>query len=195
MDFLPQDVIRNVPLTALNGSNTEGLANTPVSPSPAPNHTVKDAAVENFRRMSIIILGGWRIRMCIHSNPTPIRLHSTLPGEKYSNTSSTKLEIDKAPAGEKFVDEADVIVNARRVLNNYIWPNMDGLWFFKVQIMNFAAWDETFNLSNKRIGIISGGSSAIQTVPELQKLEGSRGARKMREFDTPNFAEGLYDVQ
>lgn len=39
--------------------------------------------------------------------------------------------------------------------------------------MHSAAWNETYDFRNKRIGVIGGGSSSIQIVPSLQKVEGA----------------------
>ena len=40
--------------------------------------------------------------------------------------------------------------------------------------MHSAAWDGEFDFKNKRVGIIGGGSSSIQIVPELQKIDGTQ---------------------
>lgn len=62
----------------------------------------------------------------------------------------------------------------------------------KIPVMHSAAWDDRYarrknsrpsvcqlfpysvNFKNKRIGIIGGGSSAIQIIPNLQKLPGTK---------------------
>ncbi|KPI42856.1 putative sterigmatocystin biosynthesis monooxygenase stcW [Cyphellophora attinorum] len=88
--------------------------------------------------------------------------------------SKWKIDIQRIATGETFSDEADVIVAARGGLNDYVWPKIDGLWSFKGKIVHSAAWDTSFDYSNKRIGVIGGGSSAIQIVPKLQKLAGTQ---------------------
>lgn len=40
--------------------------------------------------------------------------------------------------------------------------------------MHSAAWDQDYDFKNKNIGVIGGGSSSIQIVPELQKVEGAK---------------------
>lgn len=104
------------------------------------------------------------------------------------------IEIDDLVSGERFTDKADVLINSGGLLNNFKWPDLNGLSTFKGKVVHSAAWDEKyaarnvysvmwpsmltsfcrFDYSNKRIGIIGGGSSAIQIIPQLQKLEGNK---------------------
>ena len=74
--------------------------------------------------------------------------------------------------GETIEDESDLLISARGGLNAPKWPDVDGLSLFKGKILHSAMWDENFDFSNKKIGVIGGGSSAIQIIPHLQKLPG-----------------------
>ena len=74
--------------------------------------------------------------------------------------------------GTVFEDTSDIVVSARGNLNNKMWPDTPGLWDFKGEVMHSASWNENYDFKNKRIGIIGSGSSAIQIVPKLQKVEG-----------------------
>ncbi|KIW17912.1 hypothetical protein PV08_05107 [Exophiala spinifera] len=85
-----------------------------------------------------------------------------------------KVDVERTDTGEVFSDEADVIIAARGALNDYVWPQIGGLWSFRGKVVHSANWDTSFDYSNKRIGVIGGGSSAIQIVPQLQKLAGTR---------------------
>lgn len=77
------------------------------------------------------------------------------------------------PGGGIIQDDCDVLVSARGNLNNKQWPDIEGLWDFKGEIMHSAAWNEDYDFTNKRIGIVGSGSSAIQIVPKLQKVPGA----------------------
>ncbi|KAK4506876.1 hypothetical protein PRZ48_000609 [Zasmidium cellare] len=77
------------------------------------------------------------------------------------------------PDGSIFRDDCDVLVSARGNLNNKKWPDIEGLWDFKGEVMHSAAWNEDYDFTNKRIGIIGSGSSAIQIIPKLQKVPGA----------------------
>ena len=76
--------------------------------------------------------------------------------------------------GETFTEEADIVIAARGNLNNIAWPDIPGLDTFKGKKMHSADWDQEYDFKNKTIGIIGGGSSSIQIVPEFQKVEGTK---------------------
>ncbi|KAI0525603.1 flavin-binding monooxygenase [Xylaria bambusicola] len=84
------------------------------------------------------------------------------------------LSVRKVDSGEVFQDDADVLVVARGSLSNPSWPNIPGLRDFTGKIMHSAAWNQDYDFKNKRIGVIGNGSSAIQIVPSLQKVEGTQ---------------------
>lgn len=54
------------------------------------------------------------------------------------------------------------------------WPDIPGLHDFKGHLVHSAAWDHSYDYSHKRIGIIGNGSSAIQILPQMAKLAGTR---------------------
>ncbi|KAF4333434.1 hypothetical protein FBEOM_12749 [Fusarium beomiforme] len=76
--------------------------------------------------------------------------------------------------GDSFTEEVDIVIAARGSLNNIAWPDIPGLDTFKGKTMHSAAWDQEYDFKNKKIGIIGGGSSSIQIVPELQKVDGAQ---------------------
>ncbi|KAK5627116.1 hypothetical protein RRF57_002831 [Xylaria bambusicola] len=84
------------------------------------------------------------------------------------------LSVRKVDSGEVFDDDADVLVVARGGLSNPSWPNIPGLRDFAGEVMHSAAWNNDYDFRNKRIGVIGNGSSAIQIVPSLQRVEGTQ---------------------
>ncbi|KAI0540080.1 flavin-binding monooxygenase [Xylaria digitata] len=84
------------------------------------------------------------------------------------------LAVRRADTGEIFQDDADVLIGARGSLSNPSWPDIPGLKDFTGEIMHSAVWNNDYNFEDKRIGIIGNGSSAIQIVPSLQRIEGTR---------------------
>ncbi|KAJ4983630.1 steroid monooxygenase [Stagonosporopsis vannaccii] len=84
-----------------------------------------------------------------------------------------KINVKDHNTGETFLDEAHIVVGARGALTKYSWPEIKGLWIFKGKVVHSAAWDEEYDCSTKRIGVIGVGSSAIQIIPSLQKLPGT----------------------
>ncbi|GAB1311413.1 hypothetical protein MFIFM68171_01623 [Madurella fahalii] len=84
-----------------------------------------------------------------------------------------KIKVRNLITGETLEDAANVLVTARGQLNDMSWPDIPGLNNFQGKIMHSGDWDTTYDLRNKKIGIIGNGSSAIQIIPSLQKVEGA----------------------
>ncbi|RYP18538.1 hypothetical protein DL767_009812 [Monosporascus sp. MG133] len=80
----------------------------------------------------------------------------------------------RVDTGEAFEDDADVLVLAKGNLSDPAWPNVPGLKSFKGEVMHSALWNEDYDFRHKRVGVIGNGSSAIQIVPGLQKVEGAQ---------------------
>lgn len=53
------------------------------------------------------------------------------------------------------------------------WPDISGIHKFKGHKVHSASWDHSYDYSNKRIGIIGNGSSGIQILPQIAKLNGT----------------------
>lgn len=83
------------------------------------------------------------------------------------------LSVRRVDTGEIFQDDADVLVSARGTLSNPSWPDIPGLKDFAGEIMHSAIWNDEYDFKNKHVGVIGNGSSAIQIVPSLQKVEGA----------------------
>lgn len=49
-------------------------------------------------------------------------------------------------------------------------PNIEGIESFTGEFFHSADWDHSVDLQSKRIGVVGSGASAIQIVPEMQKL-------------------------
>ncbi|KAJ5617930.1 hypothetical protein N7537_003044 [Penicillium hordei] len=65
-------------------------------------------------------------------------------------------------------DEAEVLINGSGILNQWKMPEIAGLETFAGKLAHTAAWDKTYDWSNKKIAVIGNGSSGIQVVPALQ---------------------------
>ncbi|KAG7412186.1 FAD-binding monooxygenase moxY [Fusarium oxysporum f. sp. rapae] len=83
-----------------------------------------------------------------------------------------RLTVKNIKTGESFEDTANILVSAKGGLNQIAWPQIKGLKQFGGKLMHSGAWDESYDLKNKRVGVIGNGSSAIQIVPAIQPLEG-----------------------
>ncbi|EWY88032.1 hypothetical protein FOYG_09394 [Fusarium oxysporum NRRL 32931] len=83
-----------------------------------------------------------------------------------------RLTVKNNKTGETFQDTANILVSAKGGLNQIAWPQIKGLKQFAGKLMHSGAWDESYDLKNKLVGVIGNGSSAIQIVPAIQPLEG-----------------------
>jgi cation diffusion facilitator CzcD-associated flavoprotein CzcO len=67
--------------------------------------------------------------------------------------------------------ECDVFVYGSGVLNNWKWPDIEGIDVFKGKLMHTAAWDESVDLSGKKVAVIGNGASAVQCVAAIQPCQ------------------------
>ncbi|KAH8425102.1 flavin-containing monooxygenase [Aspergillus melleus] len=78
-----------------------------------------------------------------------------------------KLQLER---GEFMIgDEADILIDGSGIVNNWKWPNVEGLDQFKGKIVHSAKWDAEYQWEGKRIAVIGNGSSGLQLVPALQR--------------------------
>ncbi|KIV89327.1 hypothetical protein PV10_08903 [Exophiala mesophila] len=64
-------------------------------------------------------------------------------------------------------DEADVLITGTGLLNDWKWPSIEGLQDFKGPLLHTANWDESFDVTGKKVAVIGAGSSGIQVVPAI----------------------------
>jgi cation diffusion facilitator CzcD-associated flavoprotein CzcO len=103
-----------------------------------------------------------------------------------------KIKVQNLTTGETIDDEANVLVTARGQLNEISWPEIPGLETFSGRKMHSGAWDTSYDFRNKKIAIIGNGSSAIQIIPSLQKVEGTSLTCFMR---SPTWISGAFGDQ
>lgn len=66
-------------------------------------------------------------------------------------------------------DWCHVLINGTGILNNWKWPDIEGLHDFTGPKMHSAAWDHSVDFKGKTVGVIGTGSTSVQIVPQLQK--------------------------
>ncbi len=67
---------------------------------------------------------------------------------------------------------ARVLVSGHGPLIDPKWPDIPGLDGFPGEMFHSARWNHAADLAGKRVAVIGTGASAIQFVPELQKVAG-----------------------
>lgn len=48
------------------------------------------------------------------------------------------------------------------------YPNIPGLNAFQGKLMHSAKWDNNYDLTDKTVAVVGGGSSAVQIIPAIQ---------------------------
>ncbi|KAH7025578.1 hypothetical protein B0J12DRAFT_771672 [Macrophomina phaseolina] len=71
---------------------------------------------------------------------------------------------DEAPRAVK----GDVFVNAGGVLNNWRWPDIEGLHDFRGTLLHTANWNESPEFEGKTVAVIGSGASGVQILPQVQ---------------------------
>ncbi|GMK57245.1 hypothetical protein CspeluHIS016_0400790 [Cutaneotrichosporon spelunceum] len=85
------------------------------------------------------------------------------------------VRVQNLATSEVFEDKADFVAYATGLLSKPVWPKIPGREKYKGIIHHSAGWDaakeeaDGLDWSDKTVGVIGVGSSAIQIVPEMQK--------------------------
>ncbi|GME49208.1 putative flavin-binding monooxygenase protein [Neofusicoccum parvum] len=105
------------------------------------------------------------------------------------------VKVEELRTGRVFEDQAEVLISARGNLNTMAWPNIEGLESFEGETMHSAKWNEGYDFTNKRVGVIGAGSSAIQIIPRLQKVPGTQLSCfiRGRTWISPPFGQEMWD--
>lgn len=80
-----------------------------------------------------------------------------------------RLVVKDLQTGESVNDSAEFFINAGGVLNNWKWPDIQGLTDFKGKLLHSAAYEEGYPLEGKRVAVIGAGSSGVQIVANIQR--------------------------
>ena len=65
---------------------------------------------------------------------------------------------------------ADVLVACAGPLTEPVYPDVPGLDRFRGKILHSSRWDHGHDLTGERVAVVGTGASAVQIVPELQKI-------------------------
>ncbi|KAJ4138647.1 hypothetical protein NW768_002498 [Fusarium equiseti] len=69
--------------------------------------------------------------------------------------------------GSEYEDSSDVLVTGEGVLNEWKWPDIEGIQSFKGSLLHSANWDPQIDLKDKSVAVIGSGSSGLQIVPAI----------------------------
>lgn len=72
---------------------------------------------------------------------------------------------------QEIQDTCDVLWYSTGLLNNWKWPEIDGLGDFKGRIMHSADWPEDYGQDawkGEKVAVLGSGASSLQIVPTMQ---------------------------
>ncbi|KAI1412587.1 FAD/NAD(P)-binding domain-containing protein [Hypoxylon sp. FL1857] len=78
------------------------------------------------------------------------------------------LSIRNLETGDEFRDQANFLVDASGILNNWKWPDIPNIKSFQGELVHTASWPKDFDYTNKTVALIGNGSSGIQLLPAIQ---------------------------
>ncbi|KAH8898674.1 putative monooxygenase [Thozetella sp. PMI_491] len=80
------------------------------------------------------------------------------------------IQICDRSSGVVTTDWCHFFINGGGFLNNWQWPQIEGLHSFEGDLLHSAAWDKDVDLKGKRVAVIGNGSSGIQLVTTIQPV-------------------------
>ncbi|PGH11939.1 hypothetical protein AJ80_06904 [Polytolypa hystricis UAMH7299] len=81
-----------------------------------------------------------------------------------------EIEVSDGAGTHIFKRDANFLINASGLLNNWKWPQIPGLQSFSGHLSHSANWDAEHDFAGQTVAILGSGSSAIQIVPNLQPV-------------------------
>ncbi|RFU28410.1 hypothetical protein B7463_g7911, partial [Scytalidium lignicola] len=88
----------------------------------------------------------------------------------HENEGLWNLQLKDTKTGRIWSDSGNVLISATGILNKWDWPDIPGLHDFKGHLVHTAKWDESYDMTGKRVALIGGGSSGIQILPTIQPI-------------------------
>ena len=136
----------------------------PFAPSPDWSHFYSTG--EEIRQYFQRTVKEWKLDRNVEYN-------TTVEGAYWDEDKAQwRIEVRHKETGPR-TEWAHVFISARGVLSHWRWPQIEGLDTFRGHKVHSAGWDHDYDYSNKRIGVIGNGSSAIQILPQLAQLPGT----------------------
>lgn len=95
--------------------------------------------------------------------------HEVIRAEWDEDKGVWRIQVRNLDTGVIKDDAAEVFINAGGVLNHWKWPDLHGLKDFGGSLVHSAAYDESLDLTGKRVAVVGAGSSGVQIVAAIQK--------------------------
>ncbi|KAF7527649.1 hypothetical protein PCG10_002613 [Penicillium crustosum] len=76
-----------------------------------------------------------------------------------------EVEVLNLTNGATFIDRGEIFINNGGLLNNWRWPEIEGLEDFEGIKCHTASWDDSIDYKGKRVAVVGTGSSGVQVIP------------------------------
>jgi cyclohexanone monooxygenase len=97
-----------------------------------------------------------------------IRLNTGIASAAWDDSTCTW--VVTTDSGEKVV--ADVLISGQGMFGELKFPDILGRESFEGVAMHTGRWDESVDLTGKRVAVVGSAASAVQSIPELAKAAG-----------------------
>lgn len=101
-----------------------------------------------------------------------IRFHTEVTEMSFDDDSATWHVSAVGPDGSDVSFVADAVVSAVGQLNRPSYPDIEGLDSFAGPAFHSARWDDSVDLTGKRVAVIGTGASAAQLIPPVAETAG-----------------------
>ncbi|KAK5048544.1 hypothetical protein LTR84_005635 [Exophiala bonariae] len=81
-----------------------------------------------------------------------------------------EITVEDQVTKETWKDWGHCVVNGTGILNNWKWPEIEGLHDFNGPLMHSASWNHDVDFKGKTAAVIGTGSTSVQIVPQLQQI-------------------------
>ena len=68
-----------------------------------------------------------------------------------------EVTINETVTGNMIIEYCHILINGSGILNNWRWPDLHGLNEFEGKLLHSANYDESADLTGKRVGLIGNG--------------------------------------
>ncbi|EOO00866.1 putative 4-hydroxyacetophenone monooxygenase protein [Phaeoacremonium minimum UCRPA7] len=104
------------------------------------------------------------------------------------------LLLEDQVTNEKWHDWCHSLINGTGILNNWVWPDIEGIHDFAGPKMHSAHWDHSVDFKGKTVGVIGTGSTSVQIVPSLQpEVKNMKVFMRSPTWISPPFGGGVLE--
>ncbi|MBM7365413.1 flavin-containing monooxygenase [Gordonia hydrophobica] len=115
-----------------------------------------------------------------------IRFNAEVVDTRYDETTQRWTAEIRNPDGSDELVESNVLIAAVGAFGTPKWPSIEGINDFDGTMMHTAQWDNSVDLTGKRVAVIGNGASAMQLVPAIaERVESLTVFQRSKQWAAP----------